>query len=166
MDVLEEVESSDSGCDEDYLVKVAFATPPLQFRPSAIQNTNDGASEAEMRLLSTVIYPPIKPWQTRILRLQPGLSDQPLICSLVVAELVCFEGIGLETEEDLVSFEALSYSWGYPAFTSSIICNGIEVPVVPNLANALFHFRLRTEERFLWVDALCINQLDLVEKAR
>jgi hypothetical protein len=153
-------------CESDCPIKAAFATTPLDLRSSASQNEKESASEADMRLVAEKLYSFIKPWQTRILRLQPGQVDDPIICTLAVAELVCFEGVGLEGEQDLIDFEALSYSWGRPAFSSSILCNGVEVPITPNLADALFHFRLPAAERFLWVDALCINQLDLTEKAR
>jgi hypothetical protein len=39
-----------------------------------------------------------------------------------------------------------------------------EIPVTPNLETALLHLRKEGEVRKLWVDALCINQDDLIEK--
>lgn len=45
-------------------------------------------------------------------------------------------------------------------------CNSISFTVTANLHEALVHLRQRDEDRFLWVDALCINQYDLEEKAK
>ena len=140
--------------------------PPLDLQPRLLRSEHKSPSQADLQILSQKLYSPIKPWQTRILRLQPGRQDEPLNCTLEVAELVCFEGVGLGAEQELVQFEALSYSWGRPALSSSLTCNGIQFPVTPNLADALFYFRSQERERLLWVDALCINQLDLSEKAR
>lgn len=153
-------------CEPDCPLRTAFTTNSVQRSPPAHQHDGQTATEAEVRRISSKLYTPIKPWQTRIIRLQPGQPEDPISCKLEVAELVCFEGIGLQDEQDLVGFEALSYSWGRPAFSSSISCNGIRFPVTPNLTDALLHFRLPKKERFLWVDAICINQVDLVEKAR
>ncbi|ORY18413.1 heterokaryon incompatibility protein-domain-containing protein [Clohesyomyces aquaticus] len=61
-------------------------------------------------------------------------------------------------------YEALSYVWGNPNFTEHILLNGIEFMITPSLSSALQHLRLPTEERTLWIDALCINQSDLDER--
>ncbi|KAH7333201.1 heterokaryon incompatibility protein-domain-containing protein [Rhexocercosporidium sp. MPI-PUGE-AT-0058] len=62
------------------------------------------------------------------------------------------------------AYEAISYVWGDPTITTPITLDGIAVPVTTNLETALRHFRLSSEERILWADALCINQLDDLEK--
>lgn len=152
-------------CELDCPIKVAFAKPPHQLSTRPLHR-REAATKAEMMHVSNQLYSPIKPWQTRILRLQPGQPHEPISCKLEVAELVCFEGIGLSGEPELVQFEALSYSWGRPAFTDSIMCNNVHFPVTPNLADALWHFRLPGKERLLWVDAFCIHQANLSEKAR
>lgn len=38
--------------------------------------------------------------------------------------------------------------------------------VTPNLSAALDRLRLDTETRMLWVDALCINQVDNTERSQ
>ncbi|KAF2434246.1 HET-domain-containing protein [Tothia fuscella] len=66
-------------------------------------------------------------------------------------------------------YAALSYVWGDENVTRTIILNDQEVQVTANLAQALQAFRDDEEfdHRFkLWVDALCINQKDLKERAR
>lgn len=62
-------------------------------------------------------------------------------------------------------YEALSYTWGSPENPLSILVNNIEVPVTRNLHVALENLRSETSNVILWVDALCINQKDDVEKS-
>jgi hypothetical protein len=79
----------------------------------------------------------------------------------------------LATIGDDLRFEALSYVWGDPNDTTDIIVNGIKTAVTRNLAAALgqvlnfwryeYPFRSLASLR-LWVDALCINQADPVER--
>jgi hypothetical protein len=77
----------------------------------------------------------------------------------------------LETER----YEALSYVWGdensseYICLTndnephSDIICSRFHIK--PNLYKALERLRLKDKQRTIWVDAICINQEDLRERA-
>lgn len=63
-------------------------------------------------------------------------------------------------------YEALSYTWGDPDLPrASCKLNGHEHVVTVNLESALKKLRGRTRKRYLWVDALCINQDDVVERA-
>lgn len=75
--------------------------------------------------------------------------------------------------DDPPKFTALSYVWGDAAITEDIMVNGTTMPVTVNLSSALKHvgkhwqktFRERKSNSFrLWVDALCINQLDILER--
>lgn len=91
----------------------------------------------------------------RILVLYPGRG--PLSCSLVCREI----------EEAALGFEALSYVWGadVPRDASDIECDGHVLTIRPNLASALTHIRHDEQPRFLFVDALCINQEDTEERS-
>lgn len=61
-------------------------------------------------------------------------------------------------------YEALSYTWGQPdGFKFKIWVNGFLVPIRRNLLCALRVLR-RPQERVLWIDALCINQNDDIER--
>lgn len=62
-------------------------------------------------------------------------------------------------------FEALSYVWGGAETPCSITVNNIRLPIGRNLYTALRHLRSRHRKKLLWVDAICINQGDAVEKA-
>jgi hypothetical protein len=61
-------------------------------------------------------------------------------------------------------YAAISYVWGDPNDRVPIICDGRIIDVTVNLADALSHIRDWTESRFVWADAICINQEDDTEK--
>lgn len=62
---------------------------------------------------------------------------------------------------------ALSYTWGDPYHTRSIIINGKQIKVRSNLEAALRALRGKALVHmgiFVWIDALCINQDDISER--
>jgi hypothetical protein len=65
---------------------------------------------------------------------------------------------------DRIPYQAFSYVWGDPNVTTEICINNSSVQVTENLATALRYIRTETEDRVLWVDAVCINQQDDLEK--
>jgi hypothetical protein len=62
------------------------------------------------------------------------------------------------------TYTALSYAWGDPTVTASVIVNGIECHVTTNLESALRHIRDDVDHIVLWVDAICINQNNMLER--
>ena len=67
-----------------------------------------------------------------------------------------------------LSYEALSYVWGVGASTGEAWIGGesnLRVPITANLESALRHLRKCHEPRILWIDALCINQMDSQERS-
>lgn len=95
--------------------------------------------------------------EIRVLKLLPSASfDARLECRLVHRALY----------GDSDGYEALSYVWGGNKFTAEITLNNEPYSITPNLEIALRHLRQPSAERTLWVDALCINQHDLVERSR
>jgi hypothetical protein len=91
---------------------------------------------------------------TRLIELLPGSDQNPLECRL--NEIVLSERH---------VYEALSYCWGDPKEKTTIICNDQQLLVPTNLADALNGLRYRKVSRFLWADAICINQSNSGEKA-
>lgn len=60
---------------------------------------------------------------------------------------------------------AISYAWGAPSERHAITVNGIRLPVRKNCFHALKQVRLHYPECHVWMDAICINQVDLDEKS-
>lgn len=92
--------------------------------------------------------------QFRVLGLHRGLHHDEIVCSLEV------RNINRPGE-----YEALSYAWGDPASRGIISVNGLPMAITTSLKEALRHLRLERSERYLWVDALCINQMDDEERS-
>ncbi|RKL38091.1 hypothetical protein BFJ72_g7553 [Fusarium proliferatum] len=61
-------------------------------------------------------------------------------------------------------YEALSYVWGSKQDPRHIYINGNRFAVTQNLFEALAYLRLPDSDRTLWIDAICINQLDFAER--
>ena len=68
------------------------------------------------------------------------------------------------TLDDAPPYIGLSYVWGSEANKKSFVIDGHRVHITKNLAVALEHIQEDTEV-LLWIDALCINQLDTQEKS-
>ncbi len=94
-------------------------------------------------------------YTTRVLTLAPGKPPDPLSGNLAALNLT-----------DHVPFEALSYVWGRHTSWDSIVCDGKDIQLTTNLAIALKRLRHPTEDRVIWVDQICINQKDLVERSQ
>jgi len=62
-------------------------------------------------------------------------------------------------------YEALSYTWGTQQNPLPIYIDNKPFHITENLYAALSHLRNHSLVRFLWIDALCINQEDPEEKA-
>ena len=122
-------------------------------------------TEASAQDTTQQLYEPLCEWQTRLIELLPADKGGQLRCTLHVADIIILPGLGLARQRKRVEYEALSYSWGHPDRTASILCNGVWTYIPPTLAEALQAFRLEGEARWLWCDALSINQNDPREKS-
>lgn len=60
--------------------------------------------------------------------------------------------------EDLIPYEAISYTWGSMELSATVTIDGKTLSVTENLYLALQNLRLGEADRVLWVDAICINQ--------
>ena len=94
----------------------------------------------------------------RLLRILPcPHPEAPVRCQLFEYSLIYSQQQG-----DI--YEALSYAWGSPKSTDHIRVNDKEFPVAASLYSALIHLRDSQLARVLWIDAICINQADLIER--
>jgi hypothetical protein len=99
----------------------------------------------------------------RLLEIQPSSEPGDVVeCQLLTVSL-----------EKKPKYTALSYVWGADEGKKTIILDGTPVSVTQNLEAALSHLRNVvvpntrswpwTKPRF-WADAICINQLDVLER--
>jgi hypothetical protein len=107
------------------------------------------------------IYQPLDPikQEIRLLELLPAPNNGQIQASCQLSSVSLLEKR---------PFTALSYVWGDALATETILLNGIKWQVTKNLAAALKYFtqiRSRFQDGFrLWVDAVCINQVDTLER--
>lgn len=86
-------------------------------------------------------------------------DHQPRLCCRL--EHVCLR--------DQPRYTALSYAWGDPTMTQDLVLDGQRLQVTQNLASALDHLLAEHRDHgegaiVLWVDAVCIDQRNEVEK--
>ncbi|KAH7240005.1 heterokaryon incompatibility protein-domain-containing protein [Fusarium redolens] len=105
-------------------------------------------------------YQPLESDELRLLNVEAGDND-----------LICVE---LKTVKSRTpqNFWALSYVWGARENPATILLNGQPFSITRNLYNALYQYRRHVFDGYdsdaralLWVDAICINQNDQVEKS-
>jgi hypothetical protein len=99
-----------------------------------------------------------RPFAIRLVEILPG-ETEAIHCLIHETDL------GNHTSQH-PTFDALSYEWGSEAFETHICCDGMVIPVTQNLHSALRHLRNATTRRLAWIDALCINQADVLERSR
>lgn len=124
------------------------------------QSSNDIAaaqmSAASQNLPESYSYEQLPDYtcNIRLIRLLPSAQpDTPIELELCPARL-----------DATLSYEALSYCWGDVSLTETVYIDRRLFDVTTNLAAALRALRCQTEPRIVWVDAVCINQLDIPEK--
>jgi hypothetical protein len=89
----------------------------------------------------------------RVIELLPGSYNDQIQYRLHVVDWT-----------DPIPYEAVSYAWGDNEIKVPTICNGRELHVTPNLRDGLRNMRLKSESRYLWADAACIDQTNPQER--
>jgi hypothetical protein len=106
----------------------------------------------EVAVLKT--YEPLPEGAIRILHLLPGVGDEDIRYELVNTSL-----------NEKPRYEAISYTWGSSSNLQKIILNGTACLRRHNLLECLHALRHPINIRVLFVDALCINQANVLEKS-
>jgi hypothetical protein len=68
-------------------------------------------------------YAPLKERQIRLLKLNPGASSSPIVCSLHIVSLHDYDDInGWAKDGELRSYDTISYVWGSAKRTFDVDC--------------------------------------------
>jgi hypothetical protein len=113
----------------------------------------------------------------RLFDLHPGKPSSPIECTLYESRRRTSPlpnwatprrlQKALKSISSTTPYSALSYTWGDGQPTKTISMNGLPLKITRNLEEALRSLRDDSEgghSRTLWVDAICINQIDLLER--
>ncbi|KAF4452663.1 hypothetical protein F53441_4531 [Fusarium austroafricanum] len=109
---------------------------------------------------SSRLYKPLNPKtsEIRLLKIPPNPSSE---FELVTVSL-----------DDKPKYAALSYLWGDPQNYGAVTIEGNTVRIPDNLASAFLYilsdeaFRSQQHVKYIWADAICINQKDLDERSQ
>ncbi|KAL7624188.1 hypothetical protein AAE478_005746 [Parahypoxylon ruwenzoriense] len=91
----------------------------------------------------------------RLLRLHPGKRGDSLSADIISTSVA---------EADS-QYEATSYTWGSPIDPQCMTCNGLNVVIQRNAFEMLNDLRLPDQPRTVWIDAICIDQSNIEERA-
>ncbi|KAJ9609908.1 hypothetical protein H2200_006237 [Cladophialophora chaetospira] len=104
-----------------------------------------------------------------IQRFRDGTSGrkygEPIAAQLLPVDIIQLEGVVITETRRRIFYEAVSYSWGQLPLEYSISCSGEGFSVNRAVFQALQRLRYEDKPRYLWIDAICINQLDPDEKS-
>ena len=120
----------------------------------------DGRSTVDTKKMaesaSHYAYRPLDPdrREFRLVKLKPSTQfSSPVCCELVETQL-----------SNHPPYEAISYVWGDPRAKAPVHVEDAILHVTVNLKCALRYLRWEHEARWLWVDAISINQKDINER--
>lgn len=93
--------------------------------------------------------------EIRLLDLRPGTGNEHIQGTLLNIRF---------SEDDSPQYETISYCWGDSQRHDSITLDGVRVEVPKSSVEALKCMRHPDKHRVLWIDSLCINQTDIIER--
>ncbi|KAJ3943109.1 uncharacterized protein N0V96_007342 [Colletotrichum fioriniae] len=98
--------------------------------------------------------------EIRLVRIRPLPDGQVSAKNMIALDIK-----HASLDEPGLSYAALSYVWGSTTNTTAIEIEGASFNVTLNLHAALKQLRMNAVDSWLWIDAICIKQIDLKEKS-
>lgn len=115
--------------------------------------------ELELEAFPPFIYTPLtSPEHTRLIKIRPAWNRTDLIQFTLEEAPI----------ESLPRYTAISYTWGRQKPDHIVLCNGKTMLITTNARDALQRLRRRTQasrSSHFWLDAICIDQSSMIEKA-
>ncbi|KAI2608974.1 heterokaryon incompatibility protein-domain-containing protein [Hypoxylon fragiforme] len=106
--------------------------------------------------VSSLLYKPLSGGLAfRLLHLHPGTPDEDLHAELIPTTI----------DDVAEQYEATSYTWGSPDNPQRMTCNGISLVIQKNAFDMLKTLRKPDQPRTVWIDAICIDQSNIKERA-
>lgn len=150
------------------------AFPGVESVPGPSNAHRDPALETicalDQSIQAKTLYSPLDPleeWQIRILELQPSPFNQtPLIGRLFNADILFGGGVLESGTRNRHTYTALSYYWGDDKFPRyHMTCDGVDFPIPIEAYRALHRIRDSRGPVYVWLDTVCINQHDFVNRS-
>ncbi|KAF5703327.1 ankyrin het domain-containing protein [Fusarium mundagurra] len=126
--------------------------------PGKRQRIRSPSKDREMTDNDAIYAEKLDKGEIRIMRLHRGSGSDVFKCDLRKIQLAA------SPVEQTPPYEALSYVWGSKEDPRHIYISGNRFAVTQNLFEALTYLRHPESDRTLWIDAICINQLDFAER--
>ncbi|KAI1745488.1 heterokaryon incompatibility protein-domain-containing protein [Xylaria scruposa] len=103
------------------------------------------------------VYQPLSQGHARFLRRVPQSNDELIFD---------FISLPVSDTEDGEKFIAISYCWGdLPPDRVLVLADGSTIPITAKVIHILQEIIHRTQSDVIWIDAICINQQDPIEKS-
>ena len=96
----------------------------------------------------------------RVLALQPASRFE----AQLTASIIQYDRKNMH-QSPLPIYEAVSYTWGEPVFPCAIIVDDATISTTENVDTMLRYFRKPRKVRYLWIDAICLDQANHLEKS-
>ncbi|CAN9208252.1 unnamed protein product [Alternaria alternata] len=105
--------------------------------------------------------------ELRVLLLEPGVFEEPLVGSLLVRKIgeLTYRDFDWVPQGDGNEWDCVSYCWGPQKDYTYFSCDGRPLRITTTVEDMLKHLRELFIPRYLWIDAICINQADNTEKS-
>ncbi|KAK5713955.1 hypothetical protein LTR15_010861 [Elasticomyces elasticus] len=93
--------------------------------------------------------------EVRILVIEPAASHEPVRCTFQTISLL---------DDALPQYETVSYAWGDATKRDVVYIGGHQLSVPLSAKNVLQRMRRSDKPRTVWIDVICIDQQNLVDR--